>query len=307
MSVRKTLTPFFLVFILFNAACKYIVLPEGLDIQGASGKESMGWSAVATGVGKSDSGDVHIDLTVRNGTGDWSAMNAVEGKPAVLTGGGEDINCETVFVSTGGHRLAPGFQMRGYTAGTKTEPMTQPIYVECAGAEAAPGSTLSIPYSYVTGQYNYYEQDKNIIDDTLEIDLDTVAADLEYPVFEEVDGLIQEPGSEIEAINKVVLTLNGVERTDGGLQFSWNTTNPGEYPSYVHIGMPPVIGDDGVLYGYYETPDIVSVPITPAADQAEWTTEVLVPEDVRGLYILLSVETGKARLFANYAVDITDQ
>jgi hypothetical protein len=224
MSIKKAMAPVFLVFILLNAACKYIVLPEDLEIQGASGKGSTGWNAVATNIGKSDSGDLHIDLTIRNGTGDWSAMKAVEGKPAVLTSEGESINCETVFVSTGGHRLAPGFQMRGYTTGTKAEPMTQPIYVECAGVEASPGATLSIPYSYVTGQYNYYEQDKNIIDDKLEIDLDTMSADLEYPVFEAVDGLIQEPGAEIEAINKVVLALAGVERTDGGLQFSWNTT-----------------------------------------------------------------------------------
>jgi hypothetical protein len=307
MSIRKVIAPVLLVFLLLNVACKYIVLPEGLEFQGASGEDSMGWSALATAIGKSDRGDLHIDITIRNGTGDWSAMNAADDKPAVLTSEGESISCETVFVSTGGHRLAPGFQMRGYTAGTKSEPMSQPIYVECAGAEASPGSTLSIPYSYVTGQYNYYEQDKNRVDDRLEIDLDTVTADLDYPVFEEVDGLIQEPGIEIEALNKVILTLTGVQRLDGGLQFTWNTTNPGEYPSYVHIGMPPVIGDDGVLYGYYETPDIVSAPITPAADEAEWTTEVLVPENVGGMYILLSVETGKARLFTNYAVDISGQ
>jgi len=36
-------------------------------------------------------------------------------------------------------------------------------------------------------------------------------------------------------------------------------------------------------------------------------TEVTVSQDAKGLYILLSVETGKARLFANYAVDITDK
>jgi hypothetical protein len=40
---------------------------------------------------------------------------------------------------------------------------------------------------------------------------------------------------------------------------------------------------------------------------AEWTTEVAVPKDVKGLYLLLSAESGKARLFANYAVDITDK
>ena len=59
--------------------------------------------------------------------------------------------------------------------------------------------------------------------------------------------------------------------------------------------------------GLYEVPDLASVPITPAGDKAEWTTEVAVPQDVTGLYILLSAETGKQRLYANYAVDITDK
>jgi hypothetical protein len=91
------------------------------------------------------------------------------------------------------------------------------------------------------------------------------------------------------------------------MQFTWQTTNPGEYPTYVHIGNPPVIGEDGILYGFYETPDIVSVPITPAGDKAEWTTDVAVPKDVKGFYIMLSVESGKQRLFANYVIDITDK
>ena len=59
--------------------------------------------------------------------------------------------------------------------------------------------------------------------------------------------------------------------------------------------------------GYYETPDIVDIPITPSGENAVWTTEVAVPEDVEGFYIMLSVESGKARLFANYAIDITDK
>jgi hypothetical protein len=41
--------------------------------------------------------------------------------------------------------------------------------------------------------------------------------------------------------------------------------------------------------------------------EAEWTTEVAVPQDATGLYILLSVESGKQRLYTNYAVDITDK
>jgi len=305
MRIKKALIPI-LACALLQYACAYIVLPEDLDSP-ASGV-SKGWSAVVTNVGKSDAGDLHIDLTLRNETADWSAMQATAGKPAVLTtGGGKTTNCETVFVGTGGHRLAPGFQMRGFIAGTKAEPKTQLIYVECKGAEAAPGSKLSIDYSYVTGQYNYYEQDKNRAVGKLEVNLDEMAADLKYPISEPVEGLIQRPDTEITALNKVVLALTGVERTDKGLQFKWQTSNPGEYPSYVHIGNPPVIGEDGILYGFYESPDIASVPITPAGGKAEWTTEVAVPQDVTGLYIMLSAESGKARLFANYAVDVTDK
>jgi hypothetical protein len=104
-----------------------------------------------------------------------------------------------------------------------------------------------------------------------------------------------------------VLTLVDVQRSKNSLQFNWQAANPGEYPTYVHVGNPPVIGADGIIYGFYETPDIVSVPITSAGGEAEWQTDVSVPQDVKGLYILLSVETGKARLFANYAVDISDK
>jgi hypothetical protein len=305
MSVKKLLIPV-LACALLLCACDYIVLPE--EEEGASTSAgSKGWSAVATNIGKSDAGDLHVDLTIRNETGDWSAMQAAAGKPAVLTADGKTTNCDTVFVSSGGHRLAPGFQMRGYIAGTKAEPKTQLIYVECEGAEATPDSKLSVNYSYFTGQYNYYEPEANKADGRLEINLDQAAMDLTYPIAESVEGLVQKPDVEIIALNKCVLTLTGVERTDNGLQFKWQTSNPGEYPTYVHIGNPPVIGEDGILYGFYETPDIVSVPITPAGDTTEWTTEVAVPQDVKGFYIVLSVESGKARLFANYAVDITDK
>jgi hypothetical protein len=47
-----------------------------------------------------------------------------------------------------------------------------------------------------------------------------------------------------------------------------------------------------------------TLAIRPLSD---WTTEVAVPQDAKGLYILLSVETGKQRLYANYAIDITDK
>jgi hypothetical protein len=306
MSVKKALIFPLLVIILFQYACAYIVLPEE---DGASGSAaSKGWSAMATNIGKSEAGELHIDLAIRNETGDWSAMQAAPGKPAVLkSGDGITASCDIVYFGTGGHRLAPGFQMRGYTGGTKAQPEIQPIYVECEGAEAAPGSKLSIDYSYVTGEYNYYYPETNKVDATLTVDLDQVATDLKYPVAEPVESLIQKPGTQITGINNVLLTLTGVERTDNGLLFKWQTSNPGEYPSYVHIGNPPVIGEDGIFYGYYESPDIASVPITSPGDQAEWTTEVAVPKDVKNFFIMLSVESKKQRLFVNYAIDVTGQ
>jgi len=305
MRMKKALVPV-LISVLLLSACDYIVLPEDLDSYNS--QVSEGWNAVVTNVGKSDTGNLHVDLTIQNKTGDWSAMQATATKPAVLTArDGKATNCDTVFVGTGGHRLAPGFQMRGYVGGTKAEQKTQLLYVECKGAEAAAGSTLAIDYSYVTGEYNYYYPDENKVDATLEVKLDEVATDLTYPVAEPIEGLIQKPGTEITAINNVILVLTGIRRTDTALLFTWQTNNPGGYPSYVHVGNPPVIGADGVIYGFYETPDIVSVPITPAGDKAEWTTETAVPQDAKGLYILLSVESKKQRLFANYAVDITDK
>jgi hypothetical protein len=291
---------------LLLSACDYIVIPE--EDASQMPVESKGWSAVVTNVGKSDAGDVHLEIAIRNETGAWSAMQAASDRPAVLTtGDGKTVNCDTVFVGTGGHRLAPGFQMRGYITGKKAEPKLQPIYVECKGAEAAPGSKLSFDYSYVTGEYNYYDQQANKADGKLELNLDEVVSDVMYPIAAPVEGLIQKPDATITAINNVTLTLTSIQRTDKGLQFQWQTSNPGEYPSYVHIGIPPVIGADGILYGLYESPDIASVPVTGAGKTAEWTTEVAVPQGVNGLYILLSVESKKQRLFSNYAVDITDK
>ena len=141
---------------------------------------------------------------------------------------------------------------------------------------------MAFDYSYVTGEYNYYEQEANKVDARLEIALDPLVTDLTYPVAQAVEGWITPPTTEITAINKVVLKLTAFEHTDDGLHFEWQTANPGEYPLYVPFGNPPIVGEYGILYGFYETPDIVSVPITPAGDKAEWTTEVAVPQDVKG-------------------------
>jgi hypothetical protein len=290
---------------LLLAACGYIVTPA--DESSPTPATAGTWSAVATAVGKTAGGDLHVDLAIRNETGAWSAMTvAPSGAVVLTTGDGHTTPCATVFVGTGGTSLAPGFQMHGYTGGTKVKPVTQLLYVECQGAAPAAGSRLAIDYTYVTGEFNYYSP-ASPVRAKLQVDLDKLAAGLTYPVAQAVDGLVQKAADPIEAINKCVLTLKTATRTADGLEFAWHTTNPTAYPTYVHIGTPPVIGSDGIIYGFYESPHLADTPITPANEAADWTTDVAVPKDVTGLYILLSVESKQQKLFVSHAVDITDK
>ena len=306
MSIKKKNLIQILLCSVFLYACAYIVTPAA-EVTPTL-KSAKAWTAVVTKVSTSSAGDLHIDITIKNETGEWSTMQAPAGHPAVLTAGGKNTNCETVFVSTGGNRLAPGFQMRGYTGGTQTEPKTQLLYVECKGATAAPGSKLSIDYTYVTGTYNYYVA-ANPINEKLELNLDQVAADLKYPIAESVQGLVEKADAKIVAINDCVLTLTDAKRTDTGLEFAWETNNPsaGGYPTYVHIGNPPVIGSDGIIYGFYEDPTLADAPITLPGQKADWTTSVTVPKDATGLYILVSVETKQQKNFTSHVVDVTDK
>jgi len=268
---------------------------------------SQGWSGVVTNVGKSDAGDLHIDLAIRNDTQNWSAMQADEGKPAILTtSDGKRTNCDTVFVGTGGTSLAPGFQMRGYTAGTKKEPQTQLLYVECKGAAASSGSKLSIDYSYVTGDYDLHVPTVPV-KGTITLELDNIAKDMKYPVATPVADLIVKPGDKISALNSYLLTLADVKRTETGLELHWHGENPTEYPNYVHIGIPPVIGADGIIYGVYEDPSIADATIALPKGEAEWTTTVTGPNDATGLYVLVSVETRQSKYFVNHVIDITDK
>jgi hypothetical protein len=288
------------------SGCEYVVLPP--EASGPVTNTSKGWTAVATTVGPAESGDLRIDLAIRNETGDWSAMAAAEGRPAVLTSGdGSKTDCATVFVGSGGHRLAPGFRMQGFFAGPKAKPALERIRVECAGATAAPGSKLAVEYTYLTGEYDYYDAKTTGTAGTLEINLDEAAADLTFPIAEPIDGLIEPADAEIPALNDVVLTLTDVARTTKGFEFSWQTSNPGDYATIVHIGNPPVIGADGILYGFYESPDLASAPPTPPGKTATWKTQLAVPADVKGFYIMLSVEAKKGRTFVNHAIDISDR
>jgi hypothetical protein len=309
MNVRKTLIAVLLACAFFSFACVYVVLPEGLETQEAvvEGSEFKVWNAVVTNVGKSDAGDLHIDITIRNDTGDWSTMHSVPDKPAVLTSAGKTTNCDTVFVGTGGHRLAPGFQMRGYTSEQEGTLETQLLYVECTGTEAVAGATLSIEYVSFSGILDDYDPEANKAEGTLELNLDEVATDLTYPVATTVDGLIQEPGVSMTGLSENVVTLLDVQRTDTGLQFKWQNFNPTKFPLKTHIGIPPVIGADGIIYGVYETIDMAPIDITPSNANMEWITDVAIPQDVKGCYILLSVESKKPRTYVNYVLDISDQ
>lgn len=309
MNVRKTLIAVLLACAFFSFACVYVVLPEGLETQEAvvEGSEFKVWNAVVTNVGKSDAGDLHIDITIRNDTGDWSTMHSVPDKPAVLTSAGKTVNCDTVFVGTGGHRLAPGFQMRGYTSEQEGTLETQLLYVECKGTEAVAGATLSIAYVSFSGILDDYDPEANKAEGTFELKLDEVATDLTYPVATTVDGLIQEPGVSMTGLSENVVTLLDVQRTDTGLQFKWQNFNPTKFPLKTHIGIPPVIGADGIIYGVYETIDMAPIDITPSNANMEWTTDVAIPQDVKGCYILLSVESKKPRTYVNYVLDISDQ
>lgn len=307
MKYKKMLTLAFLAYALVTSACVYIVLPEGLEEPevAETGTDTKIWSAVVTNVGKSESGGLHVDLTIRNETGDWSAMQAVTGKPAILTtSNGEASDCETVFVGTGGHRLAPGFQTRGYTTDEGTP---QLLYVECEGAVAAAGSKLSIEYVRFDGILDDYAPEANKTEGVLELNLDEVVTDLTYPIAVPVEDLIQPVGTGITGLSDNVVTLLDVQRTETGFQFNWQNFNPTKFPLKTHIGTPPVIGADGIIYGPYEIIDMAPVPITPAKENMEWTTEVAVPQGVSGFYILLSVESNKPRTYINYAVDISDK
>lgn len=309
MKAKTYLLPFLLSFFLITSACKYIVLPEGLeDLEASEGSEFRVWHGLVTGVSTSDAGDLHIDITIRNDTGNWSTMQAVSGMPALLkTSDGKETKCETVFIGTGGHRFAPGFQMRGYTAGTRREPVIQTLYVECRGVAAPAGSTLIINYVSYNGELDDYDPQANKVEGKLVLNLDEVVTDLSYPIGTPVDDLVLEAGANITGLSDNVVTLLNVERTATGFRFTWENFNPTKFPLKTHIGTPPVIGNDGIIYGLYETLDIIDIPLTSPNGRSEWQTEVPVPADGSGYYILLYVESKKPRTYLNYVLDIRER
>jgi hypothetical protein len=305
MGMKKIFIPI-AICALISLACMYIVVPADLLVTPTS-VLSKGWSGIVTNLGKSAKGDLHIDLAIINNTQDWSSMQADESKPAILTAkDGKRTNCDTVFMGTGGTSLAPGFQMRGYTSGTKQATKIQLLYVECKGAIATSGSKLSIEYNYVTGPYDLHVPSVPV-HATIELDLDQMVKDIKYPIASQVAGLIDKVGDKISAINSFNLILIDVVRTDTGLELTWQDENPSDYANYVHIGTPPVIGADGVIYGLYEDPSIADATIALPKGTGKWTTTVTVPNNSTGLYVLVSVETRQSKYFVSHVIDITSK
>ena len=122
-------------------------------------------------------------------------MDAIAGRPAVLHVRRRDDG-RTARPSTsasGGHRLAPGFRMRGFMGGTEGRADDRRRSGSSAPARRrGPGAKLALDYAYVTGEYDYYDADATADRQArLEVDLDELAADLTYPIAEPVEGLIQ--------------------------------------------------------------------------------------------------------------------
>ena len=309
MKSKKMRVLILVVCSIFSFACVYVELPQDLATPEApAGTKSKGWSADVISVGQSESGNLRVELALQNETGDWATMQSEPEKPAILTyQDGNSTDCDTVFVGTGEHRFPPGFRLRGYQTGDMENPETQMVYVECEGAEAVAGSKLAIDYVSFGGILDDYTPDANATEGMLEVELDNIAKDLTYPVATEVEGLIQTPEVSITGLSDNVVTLLDTKRSEEGLAFTWDNFNPSKFPLKTHIGTPPVIGSDGILYGAYESLDIAPIPITPPKGNMQWETSVKVPPEVQGLFILLSVETNKPRTYKSYVVDITDK
>ena len=306
--MRKALTAV-IVLGLAVTGCDYIVPPISFDTPTPAGA-NLGWASVVTGVTEVD-GALHVELSIRNNNNDWSAMDVAASSASVTDAAGKKSSCAktfvgtSVFVNNGGWYLPPGFIMKGYTGGSADKPETQLLYVECAGVAKAAGEKLTINYSYITGPFNYYRASA-VSKGTFNLDLDKVVADAKYPIAEKTSSVVvNKSDAIIPGINDCTVQLTGVKRTATGFEFSWESKNPGLAPAYVHIGIPPVIGQDGILYGFYQSPHLSDAPITPAGDKAEWSTTASVPADGKGFYVLVPVESQQQKYFVDHVLDIT--
>ncbi len=300
----RTRTLLALVGVLGLAAsgCDYVVPPIDFSTPTPSINTTSGWTGFVTGVSDA-SGGVRVDLAIENKTGDWSAMDVGYTKASV-----DGASCTNAFVGTatfvndGGWFIPDGFAMKGYTA--DGQGTIQQLYVECPGSKAS-AKKLHIDYKYITGPFNYYRPSV-VYKASMDLDLTKVKTDLTFPVVEK-KAKIEKAGDAIAAINNCTLKLKDVKRTADGLEFSWENTNPADAPTSLHIGNPPVLGADGILSGFYLSPHLGIVPMTPANSSASWKTTVAVPAAAKGLYLLVPVESQQQKYFVDHVVDITDK
>ena len=293
----------FLLFLLITASgCRGIYRQVATATPEAEAVESKkDWNIIPIGIRKTETNAVQVDLAIHNESDDWSVMSA-DNQAILTTKSGERLPCSTVKISSGGHYIPPNFQLRGFTLKDKS---IQKLHVICNGTEPSNASQLSVTYSYMLGEYDYYAQQKNMVETTQVVALDAIIQDLQYPATS-ISGITLTPTTEvIPALNKCSLTLTNVARTEDGFTFQWQVSNPGEYGTLVHIGNPPLLGDDGIIYGHRVSPDIVQVPIADAKGTASFETKVSLPKEVKGLYMLLSVEQRRERLFASILMDLT--
>jgi hypothetical protein len=324
VNVRKTLAA---VILLATAVtgCDYIVPPPP-EAGTPTPLALSDWVAVVLDV-SDNNGALHVDLAIQNDTGFFSAMDTLTSK-ARVTAGGKTTDCGKVFVGTApfvndaGMEIPPGFIIKAYTAGTKAAPVVQPLFVECQGVAKTTGMTLQIDYQFIVGDF-YYFVPSPVTNAKFNLNLDKVVSDQAFPVGATVENTIEPADHVIDAINHYTLVMTKVERLDNintkasdpatpGFQFTWTTTNPTEYPGYVHIGTPPVVCSDGQIYGRYESPHLTAPPITPANDGTKdgtisWTTAQAVPADVTGCYVLLPTEIKQEKYFTFHVLDITDK
>jgi len=177
---------FILFFLLFlSSGCRGIYRKvETPTPEVAVKEETSGWKFIPIGISDSGAGAVQIDFAIRNEMQEWSVMKS-DAVVKVMTSAGEEKPCGTVKLGSGGHYIPPNLQLRGYTLKDKS---VQTLQVLCEGVTAKDAKKLKISYSYVLGEYDYYAQDKNKIEDEQEVPLDAIVTDLKYP-FDNASGI----------------------------------------------------------------------------------------------------------------------
>ena len=246
--------------------CGYIVVPPEASAPVGAGVEGLD-APSPTSVEPGDGGDLQVELTHPQRDRRLERDAGRRGKPAVLTDGdGKTTDCATVVVGTGGHRSPRAADPGLPDAGRRTQPTTELIRVECAGATAGPGAKLAhrlqLRHRRVQLLRARRDADRG---EARGRPRSRSRPDLSYPVAEPVDGVVQPADIEIAAINDVSLTL--IARRADGRRASSSTgrpTNPERVPDAMSTSATRrSSARDGVIYGFYESPDLADGPDHP--------------------------------------------